>query len=72
MRLTTEETRTALWLKLSSHYEAELTALRDRNDTLMEHEDRLILVTRIREIKNFLALANPVPETVDIDSYVEP
>lgn len=70
MRLSEEETHTALWIKLAKHYNNELAMLREQNETYLAHENRLILVTRIREIKNFLALGEPAPDTVIDDNYI--
>lgn len=56
MKLTKEERLSAVWLKISAHYEARLQALRQKNDGNLTAEETAKVRGRIAEAKAILAL----------------
>lgn len=63
MTLTQGDVHSALWMKLSEHYESRLQELRAMNDADRNDVDTARLRGRIAEIRDFLALANSQPQT---------
>lgn len=60
MKLTPFEINTPLWVKLSEHYTPKLATLRLRLENPSTPDaERTGLAWRIKEIKDFLAMAEP-------------
>lgn len=68
---TREDAHSATWLKLRTHYEAQLEALRRQNDIEMPEAETIRLRARIAACKELLALGEtPDPEKGVVDDYV--
>lgn len=62
--LTIEERRSALWAKLSDHFEYRLSEMRKQNDSDKSDTDTANLRGRIAELKLIISLGvDPVKET---------
>jgi hypothetical protein len=74
LHLTPNEKECAAWLKLKGFYAQKLTNLRLQNDTKMGEQDRALLLGRIAEIKELLALdpEMPVVRQVEEESHPTP
>ena len=60
MKLSQHEIQTPLWAKLVEHHNEELRRMRARAEhPLCPNEERMGLLWRIYQIKEFLALAEP-------------
>lgn len=68
MRLEPHEVKSALWLKIKAHLEAELAALREKNDNaLLDASATAMLRGRVFQVKRFLLLDTPPGETAPSD-----
>lgn len=56
MDFTNADRESNTWQKLKAHYEARLHFLRQQNDGAMSGEERYLLLGRIAEVKNVIAL----------------
>ena len=59
--LTKGDLQTAVWQKLSKYLEAELAALRKRNDKSLPDDGNMRLRERIAAVKDLLALGEDKP-----------
>lgn len=63
MKLTSGEATSQLWDKLKTHCDDRLSKARTRLESNIGHEDSISLRAQIKELKNFLELAQPARKT---------
>jgi hypothetical protein len=64
MRLSTDDARSSLWLKLKEHFEERLVAHRQKNDNNLNEIETARLRGRIAETLVLLAMDQPDPANV--------
>jgi hypothetical protein len=61
--ISEHERSSALWQKIRKHLEARRELLRAKNDGDLDERKTARLRGQIRELKNLMALDNPMPES---------